>query len=272
MFKNPLFMASLFLISCAMAVYYAGPRAFWNSFKWVSLIGIGVLLLNVLLVHRGQTVLMYIFRNPVTLEAVIYGVYNMLMISALIISFVSFNVLLDSGRFLYLFSWILPRTSFIFDMTLRYIPLFRRRATELSSVYSVNRAKSGTKAVDKIKVAGTQLKALTAWTLEEGMDTALSLKTKNYGAKDRVLYVRYRLTVKDIVMLVLLLFCILYIYIANYTQDIGFSFYPVTDSMKLHGDMLAIYIVAVSVSACPLILESIVLIKRGIKRIWQKKH
>ncbi|MFA7674069.1 MAG: hypothetical protein WCY62_09500, partial [Clostridia bacterium] len=174
--------------------------------------------------------------------------------------------------FLYLFSWILPRTSFIFDMTLRYIPLFRRRATELSSVYSVNRAKSGTKAVDKIKVAGTQLKALTAWTLEEGMDTALSLKTKNYGAKDRVLYVRYRLTVKDIVMLVLLLFCILYIYIANYTQDIGFSFYPVTDSMKLHGDMLAIYIVAVSVSACPLILESIVLIKRGIKRIWQKKH
>jgi energy-coupling factor transport system permease protein len=255
-----------------MAVYYAGLRAFWNSFRWVSVIGIAVLLLNVLLVHRGQTVLTYLFKNPITLEAVIYGVYNMLMISALIISFVSFNVLLDSGRFLYLFFGIFPKTSFIFDMTLRFIPLFKRRAFDLSSVYSVNKIKSGTKAVDKIKVAGTQLKALTAWTLEEGMDTALSLKTRNYGTKDRVMYIRYRLTARDIVMLVLLILGILYIYIANYTQGTGFSFYPVTDSMKLYGDTLAIYIATVSVSACPLILESIVLIKRGIRRIWQKKH
>ena len=174
--KNPLFMLTLFIACCFLAIYYSGMDKFLKSMKWISAIGAVVLILNVLLVHKGTTVMFYLLYNPVTREAFVYGIYNMLMLMSVMTAFISFNTLLDSSRFLYLFSNILPKTSFVFDMALRYIPLFKKRATDLSAVQSVNSSKKEKTIKEKIQSYGMHLKALTTWTLEEGMDTALSLK------------------------------------------------------------------------------------------------
>lgn len=271
-FKNPLFALTAFIACCLMAMYYAGLDKFLQSLKWVLVIGVFVLALNVLLVHRGSTVITYLFYNPITKEAVIYGVYNMFMIMSVIIAFVSFNTLLDSSRFLYIFSNILPKTSFLFDMSLRYMPLLRKRATDLAAVQSINRPSKDNNIRQKITTSGTYLKALTAWTLEEGMQTALSLKVKNYGTRRKTPYTRFRYTIRDILLLVAFLGVLLFVYISAFMGQTEFEFYPVTSSIVPRGFTLVLYFIMAFAIFLPFILEAYMAIKRGIIKTCLKKH
>ncbi|OQB51298.1 MAG: hypothetical protein BWX97_02306 [Firmicutes bacterium ADurb.Bin146] len=270
--KNPLFMLTLFIACCFLAIYYSGMDKFLKSMKWISAIGAVVLILNVLLVHKGTTVMFYLLYNPVTREAFVYGIYNMLMLMSVMTAFISFNTLLDSSRFLYLFSNILPKTSFVFDMALRYIPLFKKRATDLSAVQSVNSSKKEKTIKEKIQSYGMHLKALTTWTLEEGMDTALSLKVKNYGSSKKVHYTRYRYTIRDILLLSIFATFTLFIYIAAAIGKTGFSYYPVTDCALPDGFGLILYMFTVLVIYLPFVSEGITSVKRGLSKIWLIKH
>jgi hypothetical protein len=57
---------------------YSGMDKFLKSMKWIVLIGAAVLALNILLVHKGSSVMFYLFKNPITKEALIYGLYTCL--------------------------------------------------------------------------------------------------------------------------------------------------------------------------------------------------
>ncbi|HQO69490.1 MAG TPA: energy-coupling factor transporter transmembrane component T [Clostridia bacterium] len=271
-FKNPFFMLSLFTACCLMAMCYSGMDKFLKSMKWIVLIGAAVLALNILLVHKGSSVMFYLFKNPITKEALIYGLYNMLMLMSVMTAFISFNTLLDSSKFLYLFSNILPKTSFVFDMALRYIPLFKKRASDLAAVQSVNSEKVNKSVREKIQTYGIYLKALTSWTLEEGMDTALSLKVKNYGTFNKVHYARYRYTLRDILLLSVFMAFTLFIYIAAILGNTGFTYYPVTSSVGLKDFNLVLYGVTVLVIYLPFINEGIASLKRGFVKLWLQKR
>lgn len=271
-FKNPLFTAVAFIVCCILAIYYAGFDRFLKSVRWIVPIGVLVLILNTILVHRGSTVLFYFLYNPITKEAMIYGIYNMFMLMSVMTAFISFNALIDSTRFLYLFSNVLPKTSFVFDMALRYIPLFKKRASDLSAVQNVNNKTNQKNIKDKITKSGTYLKALTAWTLEEGMDTALSLKVKNYGTRKKVHYARYRYTIRDIILTVIFLSFSVFIYINAFLGETDFVFYPVTDRLEIKGYTLIIFLTMTVTIFFPFILEGFTAIKRGCTKIWLQKH
>ncbi len=270
--RNPIFMITLFIGCCCMAIFYSGMDKFLKAMRWILLLGAVVLILNALLVHKGSTVWFYLFYNPITKEAFIYGIYNMFMLMSIMTAFISFNTLLDSSKFLYLFSNILPKTSFVFDMALRYIPLFKKRAADLAAVQAVNIKKEDNNIKDKIKTYGTYLKALTSWTLEEGMDTALSLKTKNYGSSHKVHYIKFRYTLRDILLLSVFFTFILFIYISASTGHTGFSFYPVTAPVRPNDFGLILYAITVLVIFLPFLIEGITSAKRGFTRVWLKKH
>ncbi len=271
-FRNPVFILFLFIACCLMAIYYAGADSFFKSMKWIALIGVAVLVLNALLVHRGSTVLFFLFKNPVTKEALIYGVYNMLMLMSVMAAFISFNVLLDSPKFLYLFSGILPKLSFVFDMALRYIPLFRKRASDLAAIRSVNSDREHMTFIQKIKTYGIYLKALTAWNLEEGMETALSLKVKNYGTHNKVHYAKYRCTLRDIFMSSVFVLFTLFVFIAAISGHTGFTYYPVTDSVNIKDFGIVLFITMISVIYLPFITEGIAYVKRGFIKLWLQKR
>ena len=198
LFTNPLFMLTSMAGSLALALYYNGYAASRGTFKAALLFGGFLLLLNPITSHRGAHMLFYLGGNPVTLEAVAYGAYNCVLIITMLVTFLSFNRLIDSERFLFLFSGIAPKTAFITNMTIRYIGLYRSRAGELSDVQKTREDNSGQKGrTAGIKKAGALLSALVSWSLEEGMKTALVLKTKEYGRRRRSNYILYKFTPAD---------------------------------------------------------------------------
>lgn len=207
LFTNPLFMLTVMACSLALALYYNGYSASRGTFKAALLFATFLLVLNPLTSHRGAHMLFYLGGNPVTLEAIAYGAYNFVLIVTMLVTFLSFNRLIDSERFLFLFSRVVPKTAFITNMTVRYIWLYRSRAGELSDVQKTREGTEQKKGkIAGIKKAGVLLSALVSWSLEEGMKTAQVLKAKEYGRRRRSNYILYKFTLSDGLCLAVVLF------------------------------------------------------------------
>jgi len=271
-FQNPIFIITIFIASSLMAIFYSSLENYLKNIPWLLLLGLIVFLSNMLFVRRGSTILFYLFQNPVTKEALIYGVFNMFMIMSLLSSFMSFNALINSSRFLFLFSRLLPKTSFVLDMSLRYMPLLNKRASELAGLQRINNP-SQTKGIkEKIKNSGNYLKTLTAWTLEEGMEGALSLRVKNYGTTKAVPYNRYRYTKKDFILISVFALASLGVLIGGFTKTIDFTFYPKSQNITLRGYDVWLYLAMCAFLFLPLLLEVLVIFKRKTIERWHRKN
>ncbi len=205
MFSNPYFLIPVFAVSLSLLFYYSGFFRTLRLLKGYLLIALFVFLITPLTNHRGRVILFYLLDNPVTLEAIVYGFLTMLMILNMLAAFSMFNRLIDSERFLYLFSRFVPKTAFVTSMSLRFVQLFQRRGTMLLQVQKTR----GNAIVGKhrIKKAGRLLSCLTSWTLEEGMQISQALKAKAYGTHRRTSYRVYRFVWPDALCIALLLVC-----------------------------------------------------------------
>jgi energy-coupling factor transport system permease protein len=165
----------------------------------------------------------------------------MIMIISMLLLFISFNVLLNSQRFLYLFSRILPQASFIVNMALGYVSLLIIRAKELISVLSLRGIdiKTG-KKTDILKNATQIFTALTQWSLEDGMCVAQTLKARGYAKQRRTIYQSFTFTLKDKVCL---LFCrISYDFGILFTYGAGIQLLSKLDTLRFEPKDIVAYI------------------------------
>ena len=136
------------------------------------LLGGLLLVLNPLLNSDGIHILFYLGERPVTMESLLYGAHNLLLIAALLMVFPSLNVLLDSERILFLFSRLMQTSALILSMSMRFVPLLTRRARELRQLHR----QDGEGLPARLSHAGKLLGALLDWTMEEGMQSSRTLR------------------------------------------------------------------------------------------------
>lgn len=156
-----------------------------------------IALINPLFSHRGSHILFYLFDRPVTAEAALYGLGISMMILSMLLCFICLNQVLNSGKFLYLFSRIVPQTAFIISMSMRYFTLLKDRISDYVGVQNTRDDRADKTRREKIKTAGGLLGGFSAWTLEDGMLVAESLRSKEYGKRKRTLYARYYFNAED---------------------------------------------------------------------------
>lgn len=184
--------------------------------------------LNPLFSHEGISVLAYMpSGNPITLEAVCYGISAAAVLGAVLSIFSCFNEIMTSDKLLYIFGKISPSLALLLSMVLRFVPRFRNRikliararesiapTAENSSVKS--RAKNG------IKI----LSAMTTWSLDSAIDTADSMKARGHGLGNMSSYSIYRFELNSIIEFVYLVLLISYVIIGAADGVFDFSFYP----------------------------------------------
>lgn len=67
--------------------------------------------------HEGATILTYLpSGNPLTLESMLYGAAAAVMLASVVLWFSSFNEVITSDKFVYLFGRILPALSLVLSM------------------------------------------------------------------------------------------------------------------------------------------------------------
>jgi len=106
-----------------------------KRWKWLMVTTFVLLLLfNPLFNQRGRHLLFVLGDHRVTLESVLYGGMNALSIIAILALFVSYNIIMSPNKLLFLFSKFLPQFAVLLMLTLRFIPLMRRRVEEISLI------------------------------------------------------------------------------------------------------------------------------------------
>ena len=158
-------------------------------------------LINPLVSHNGVTVLLVVNDNPITLEAVIYGVFAALAIVTALYWFRCFSGVMTSDKLLYICGGLSPRISLVISMSLRFVPLFRRHYREVRLAQTALGVYKDETFRSRLKGGVAVFSSMVTWALENGIVTADSMTARGYGTGRRSFFSDYKVRKNDLIML-----------------------------------------------------------------------
>lgn len=213
---HPVFSVSSIILS--IVFYLTLKRRGWKLIAEMIPIFLALSLLNPVFNTAGDTVLFtYLNGRPYTMEALIYGICLGAMFVSIIMWFASYNIIMTSDKFLFCFGKLSPSVSMILTMVLRLVPQYRKKVEQISGARRCI-GKGGANGTYKEKAAnGLQIvSVLTSWSLESGIMTADSMRSRGYGCGKQTCFSIYPWRKKEkmifITMLLLaaiIVFCII---------------------------------------------------------------
>lgn len=188
-------------------------------------------LINPLVSHRGVTVLFVMNNNPVTLEALLYGMAAAVMIVAVLYWFRVFSLLMTSDKLLYVFGGISPKLALLLSMTLRYVPLFGRQARKVAQAQKALGLYKEDNIVDSFRGGMRVFSVMVTWTLENGIITADSMTARGYGTGKRSRFSIFRWQREDLFFMVAS--ALLFAFSLYGISLREFSFYPAVSAAPM---------------------------------------
>lgn len=160
-------------------------------------------LINPIFSHKGETVLLFINGKAITLEALFYGINNGIMILAVMIWFLVFSEIMTSDKVMYIFGKFSPRLALLISMSLRYIPLYRQRASIINNAQKTMSLYKESNIVDNLKGGMRVTSSLITWSLETSVDTADSFAARGGELKHRSSFSLFKFRKNDTVLIII---------------------------------------------------------------------
>ena len=172
------------------SVMLRGKKAVRTNLIYMLPTIVAMALVNPAFNHEGLTILCYLpDGNPLTLESVVYGLAAAVMVVSVICHFSSYNEVMTSDKFIYLFGKIIPAMSLIISMTLRFVPRFVSQMKVVANAQRcMGRDVSQGSILKRAKNGLTILSVVTTWALENAIETADSMKSRGYGHPGRTAF------------------------------------------------------------------------------------
>ena len=185
--------------------------------------------INPIFNHEGATILRYLpDGNPLTLEAILFGLSASVMMVTVITWFSCYNRVVTSDKLMYLFGRILPALSLIFSMTLRFVPRFTAQLRHISAAQrALGRDLSAGGPLQRAKNGIAVLSVMITWALESAVTTADSMKSRGYGLRGRTAFTHYRMTRRDAGLLILIVLLSAVLALSAAKDGIFWQYYPV---------------------------------------------
>lgn len=203
-------LIALGLAAAALQNLMLRARPFLRQLAWNLPVCAAFAAFNPLINHGGKTLLFYFWGSPVTREALLYGLCQGGSLLLVFWLFGVYNVLVPPDRFSYLFSPAAPAASMLVTMTQRMLPLFARRLREIEAVQRTLRPPAGREESGRRGALRRRLREvsiLLSWSMEDGLDTADSMKARGYGLSRRTSFSVFRFARRDALALCFTLLC-----------------------------------------------------------------
>ncbi len=249
------------LISSVCSVVYAvilkGKEAIRSSLSYIISLMIVTALINPLFSHGGETVLAYFpGGNPLTLESVIYGFASALMIASVIMWFLCYNQVMTSDKFIYLFGKIIPSSSLIISMAMRFVPNF---ITQLRVVSDTQRCMghdiSSGSIIKRAKCGLGILSAVVSWSMENAVETADSMKARGYGITGRTSFSIFVFDKRDAKTLSCIILLGLYVLAGGFFGAMDFSYFPAVQDAQATPFNISVFAAYLLLLIIPVIIE-----------------
>ena len=238
---NPVILALSLSGSLSLFLLRNGKKGALSHLVFLTVFVITALI-NPIFNHNGVTVLFVVNDNPVTLEALLYGIAAAAMIVSVIYWFRSFSQVMTSDKLLYLFGSASPKLALLLSMTLRYIPLFGLQAKKADNSQKALGLYKEDNAIDYVRGKGRVFSVMVTWALENGIITADSMAARGYGVGRRTFYSLYRFRKSDIAFIIVILTLSALTVAGIISGTLDFDFYPATSDIGLSPLSLTFYI------------------------------
>ncbi len=194
---DPFFLALALIGAWAYSVLLKGRKVWKTNLFFVIPVLFFTTIINGLFTHNGATVLFFIRNNRVTLEAISFGLATAALVSAIIIWFVSFNVIMSSDKLIYLFGKVSPILGLTLSMIFRFIPLLKERFKEIRMGQQCMGRNSEGKLIARVRQLGKEISILISWSLEASIETSDSMEARGYGLPGRTSFNLFKLSSTD---------------------------------------------------------------------------
>ena len=234
-------------------------RNAWRLLVAMALALVMLAAINPLFNTLGDTVLFTCLgTRPYTLEALAYGASTATMFVSVMLWFACYAQVMSTDKFTYLFGRRAPALTLVLTMTLRLVPSYARKARQISTARRcVGLSMTQGSVRERARDGASLLSALTSWALEGAVTTADSMRSRGYGTKgggdfstpalrasarndrgwalrasarnDSGRYLQCRFRMRDALLLVLMLVCILVTCAALASGALAVSYVPAID-------------------------------------------
>ena len=223
---NPVMLVIALLGSLLFFIKIQKNISFIKEFGFYLILFVIIALSNPLFSHNGVTPLFFMNGNPVTLEAILYGINIAVMLIAVVYWFRCFNQIITEDKLLFLFGKISPKIALLLSSALRFIPLIKEQAEKIHKAQTTMGLYASDIWTDKLKGTLRVYSALITWGLENAIDTGQSMKARGYGLKGRKHYSLYTYRKSDGLVISFVLVLDANIISIAAAGRLDFSFYP----------------------------------------------
>lgn len=251
---QPVYLVVSILSGCAYLLYLQGRQGMQRQIGYLVPILLMMAIINPLFNHEGITILFYLPNdNPVTLEAIIFGLASATMMGASIVWFNCCNEVFTSDKIIYLFGRIIPAMSLMISMTLRFVPRFKNFLQNVLRVQQAMHKPETTK--EKLQQAMSAFSATVSWAMEQSIVSADSMKSRGYGIAGRTAYAIYRFEKRDGIALTVLTVLCMGAALPCLTGGISWAYYPSFSSILAGPVQLFAYLCYSGTCLMPLIID-----------------
>lgn len=187
--QHPVFLSVGFILILLTVFILNEREALKKWSKMIFFLSLFVLILTPIFNRNGEIVVFEVFSREFYLEAIIQGLMVAITLSSILALFTTFNSVITSEKFLYLFSRWFPRWTMILMLALRFIPLFRKRLADIQDVQET-KGMSIKHGIIRARARNGMflMQILLNYSLEEAMQTADSMSARGYGLGKRSKY------------------------------------------------------------------------------------
>lgn len=254
---HPIYLAISLTGALAYAVSLNGKKAVRFALTGLLPMAIFAALVNPAFNHEGVTILTYLpSGNPLTLESMFYGVAAAVMLASVVLWFSSYNEVMTSDKFVYLFGRVIPALSLVLSMALRFVPKFKAQMQTVSEAQScIGRDTKNGSVLRRVGNAITIFSIMVTWSLENALETADSMRARGYGIPGRTAFSIYRFDTRDRGLLAWLSFCGAYLLAGWLADGMAFRYYPSVKAAPFTPLTASFALVYLALVLTPVILE-----------------
>jgi len=228
LFLHPVCLFVSFFASVCLDIRLKGKKAVKEIFTFILPMLIFVTLINGIFNHYGMTVLYEISNgNNITLEAYIYGFVLGLTVVTTMLWFFCFNEIVTADKIMFVLGKGIPKLALVVTMALRFVPLYRRKYTEISQAQKgFMQSDDDKKILNRIRNAVKSVSILVTWALENAIQTSDSMRARSYGENKRSFYSRFRFTKSDGIVMTTMIIADIVVAVCKFKNGLYASYNP----------------------------------------------
>ncbi len=239
--SNPLVVGASFVFAVAFCGFYFTARDMCGSLLLALPLMVVIALVNPLFVHKGDTILFFLNDNPVTKEAILYGINSSVMITAVYYWCKAYNRIVTSDKFVYLFGRVSPKLSLLLSLVIGFVPKFKRKYREIDEAQKALGVYARGGYVDKLASKFRVLSILITDALESSVMTADSMAARGYGLRGRTSYSSFTFAPSDVFALTFVSAIGIAAIVLGALKTGAFAFYPTLTALTFGTKECAFY-------------------------------